>query len=200
MYNLDKLTRIYEKFNITPNQFFVLYAVYKKDWDNLYRYVNNVSNKMNEEGKKITGFNVEEELFPLVEKGYLDNIFNKGHSFEVIDLMVTPHFADAIFIDTEQAGQELYDSFPQWINVNGGKQVAKKGGDINGVYFGKDQMLELYAKKIGNDRELHSKIIEATERGKEQGLINFTLRSYIYDEMWTSYMDLEDKTTKFTNI
>lgn len=199
MYNLNKLTRIYEKYNITPNQFYVLYCIYRKDWDNLYKYVNSVSNKLDNEGRKITGFNVQDELLPLVEKGYLEDIF-KGGKFEVIDMMVTPHFEDTIFIDSEQAGQELYDAYPQWIAVAGGKQIAKKGGDINGEYLGKDQMFELYAKKIGNNRELHESVIRATERGKEQGLINVTLRHYIYDELWGAYMELDDKADKFKSI
>ncbi len=159
--------------------------------------MNNVHNRLNEEGKKLTGFNVQEELIPLVDKGYLVDFDNK---FEIIDLMVTPHFEDMIFIDTQQAGQELFDVYPNWILVNGSKQVAKKGGDINGMYYGKDQMFELYSKKIGNDKVKHEAIMSATQRAKDQDLIGIALRNYIHDELWDAYMELEDKGDKYKSI
>lgn len=197
MYDIKKLTNILIKYNITPNQFYILFCIYRKDWNNLHDYINNVSNKLNDEGRKITGFNMQDELKPLVKAGYLEHW---GKNFEVLDLMITPLFGDLLFIDSLQAGRELYDCYPQWIIVNNSQQVAKKGGDIGGIYYGQDQMFELYAKKIGNSREKHEEIIRATERGKERNLITVSLRNYIHDELWGAYMELDEAKTKFKNI
>ena len=101
-----------------------------------------------------------------------------------------------IFIDTEEAGLALFEAYPHFLNIGGQQVVAKKGGNINGVYYGKDELISLYAKKIGNDIVKHNSIIEAIEKAKQQNVINFTLRDFIYNELWDAFIDLEGRTSK----
>jgi len=203
MYNAEKLTNIYVKYGITPNQFYVLYLIYSKDWNNLYRYKENVISKVtkNDKGESINlhGFDVEEELQPLIDKGYLEDPFTRGVSrsnFEIVDLMVTPTFSSKIFIDSWQAGEELWKLYPHFLEINGQKVVAKKGGEMNGKYYGKEELIELYSKKIGNSRDKHDWILRKTKLAIDQKVINFPIRNFIYDEMWEAFEELEDTGNK----
>ena len=150
MYNNEKFTSILIKYQITPNQFYILYSLFKKDWDNLFKYVNKVVVGINEKGIKKTGFSIEEELQPLIEKGLLVNW--GSNKFEVLDLALTDEFISTLFIDSEQAGIELFDVYPHWLIINGSKIIAKS--------CDKDAYILKYAKKINNDVLLHKTIID----------------------------------------
>lgn len=189
MYNPDKLTDIYVKYGLTPNQFYILHLTYRKDWNNLYKYKENVVSKVTENGKKLHGFDIEEELRPLVDKGYL---VDWGKKFEVLDLMVNPEFAEKLFVDTFEAGEELWKEYPHFLDINGQKVVAKKGGEINGKYYGKEELIQLYSTKIGNAKDKHQWIISKLKLAISQKIINFPLRNFIYDEMWEAFELLED--------
>lgn len=188
MYNNEKFTNILIKYQITPNQFYILYSLFKKDWDSLFKYVNKVVVGINEEGRKKTGFSIEEELQPLVEKGLIVNLGN--HKFEVLDLCLTNEFIENLFIDSEEAGIELFNAYPHWLIVNGSKVIAKS--------CDKDAYMLKYAKKINNDLVLHKSIIEDVKLANEQSLINFKISNFIDGELWTSLAEEVKKKSNFT--
>ena len=189
--NIKKLNKILIKYQITPNQFYVLYLVYRKDWSSLHEYVNQVVRKLEQEGRKFSGFSLEDELEPLVEKGYLEHW---GKHFETLDLMVTPNFTELLFIDSEDAGDELFKTYPQWLSINGSKIVAKS--------CDMDLYKKRYADKISNDLILHNKIIVALKRAKDQNLINFKIANFIDGELWTALFENEEDegTGRFKSI
>jgi hypothetical protein len=192
MFDSKKLTEVCIKYQITPNQFYVLYLVYNKDWESIIAYTQKVVRGFEENGNKITGFNVESELEPLVKKGYLMN-WGTNNKFEYFDLALTPIFEEKIFVDTQVAGKELFDLYPHWLHVNGQRVIAKS--------CDKDLYMDKYAKKIGNSKDKHNKIIEDLKIAKEKDLINFKIANFIDGELWESLSDTgEDRIDKFKVI
>lgn len=163
-------------------EFLLAYCVYKKDYPTLKKYMDHKSFIFN-----------NEIIENLVKKGIIDCNKLNTDKIEFLDLYVTEEFSNQIFIDTLEAGEELYSVYPDTTTIQGGTVILKKGDKIGNFYWGKDELMELYCKKIDNDRSLHNQIIECIKRCKEKGIINFTLRSFIFDSSWESLMKLDMK-------
>ena len=170
-YNCTEVARVCDEFNITQDQLFILYATYTRNFDALFKY--------SEKGR---GFDINVTQ-NLVEKGYLEPCVFKGE-VTFLDLLVTPSFAEQIFIETFKAGDELYNAFPGFIEIDGKKVIATKGGEYNGKHYNKNMLSKMYVEAIGNNLKEHRKIIKAVEFGKEHNLINFVIRNFIMDELW----------------
>lgn len=173
--NSKRITEICVKYNISIEQFWILYLKITNDWENLDKYC-----KEFEPNLKI--------ILDLEAKGYIeplnDCIKNGRQALEMFDILPIGEITENLFIEAKIAGQQLFTVFPKFITMNGINIVATKGENINGTYYDKDKLIEIYCSKIGNDRELHIKILNAIKIAKEKNYINFVLRSFILDELW----------------
>lgn len=200
LFNLEKVTEICSKRNITPNQLFFMYAIYNNDWKLIYNFLKITRNRIRD-GKEIFGFDIETELKPLVELGYLVNWKNdwshlNSKDYQPIDYFeLTDKFKYLLFIDTEEAGEELFREYPKFITINNTKILSTQGGDYKGKYCGKDELIELYCKKINNNYDIHKENMKGIEKAKKNKSFMFPLlRKYILDELWHSINEMDETT------
>lgn len=188
MINTSKVINLMIQYKMTSlDEFMIMYCVYTKDLKSLHKYIENRVEHVREDGSINRHFSIE-LIKSMADRGILDASYLnfRTNKIDFLDLYITDSFAEKFFVDSMQAGEELYDAYPNSTEINGQFVILKKGQQIGNVYYGKDLLIEMYAKKIGNDIDKHRKVIEITKKAKEAGIINFTLRSYILDELWDS--------------
>lgn len=198
IYEGKKLSEICIKYNINIMQFFILYSIFRKD-----KVLEIYSQQKQLQGKVAVTF---EDIEDLMKKGYLLNFNNaklrltdegiiEDEVTYVRDLLVTDEFAEKLFIDAEIAGEELYNTYPHYLSnrIDGQRVVAKKGGTYNGVYYDQDRLKKLYIDLIGNDYELHNKVLECVEKAKRYKNVNISLREFIINKIWNAWFTLDDE-------
>jgi hypothetical protein len=202
LFNTKKIVDICSKKKLTPNHLFYCYAIYRNDWELLYKAHYEMVVKIND-NHKIKLFNTVEILQPLLDMGYLKPISIEefkamtGYDpFKWDKLQVTDKFVKELLIDYSEAGEELWEIYPNFITVNGNKVSTKKGGDYKGKYLSKEQLIELYLDKINYSVEQHKENLEGIKKAIKAEHSLPVIRSYIIDEMWESYNSLEEKATK----
>jgi len=127
----------------------------------------------------------------MVDKGIIDGRFIKTpDDLNFANIYLTDEFQEAYYVDSNTAGEELWDAYPNTTIIDGRSVILKKGEKIGDTYWDKDALILMYSKKIGSNKELHQSIVSKIKKAKELGVLNFTLRSFIFDEMWGSLDDL----------
>lgn len=179
LFDTKKIINICAKRKINPNQLLYLYSIYTKDWAGIYKLVNEV--------KYIES---KLELEDLVNKGYLINWSGEWVNQSVDNFEVTDKFKHLLFIDTEEAGEELYKEYPKFIVIDNKSIPATQGGEYKGRYLGKDEVMELYSKKISNNYEQHQENLIGIRKAIKNNVQLPVLRKYVIDEMWLSFNEL----------
>src|SRR6185312_12624375 len=127
----------------------------------------------------------------MIDKGIIDGRFIKTpDDLNFANIYLTDEFQEAYYVDSNTAGEELWDAYPNTTIIDGRSVILKKGEKIGDTYWDKDALILMYSKKIGSNKELHQSIVSKVRKAKELGVLNFTLRSFIFDEMWGSLDDL----------
>ena len=168
IFNTDRLTELCVKYSITPTQFYLLYTIATKDWKNLSTYVGKI------------GTYPTAVLDVLRRKGLLVFCDNRGDMGEVLinanDAVVDKEFMSEIIVDIDEAYDRLFDAYPWTFTLHGEEFPARTGlTHVNTANF---------LKQTKGDPELINEIIELTEFGKENGLINTGLEKYIERKQW----------------
>ena len=79
-------------------------------------------------------------------------------------------------------GQELYDAYPMFGNINGAT-VSLRG--ISKKYDSPEDFYRAYGKAINWNPETHAKILELVEWAKNNTqFIQFSLASFVIDRRW----------------
>lgn len=185
LFNTKRIIDICAKRQITTNQLLYLYGIYKGDWKALYKLANEV---------KIIA--AELELKDLVDRGYLINWSGEWKNQNVDNFEITDKFKHLVFIDTHDAGEELFKEYPKWIVIEGRSIPATQGGDYRGKYYGKDEILELYCNKISNDYVQHEMNMVGLRKAIASNIQFPVLRKFVFDELWHSFNEFQAEERK----
>ena len=116
-----------------------------------------------------------DELRDLEDRGYVINM-NKDNDTYTDMYIVTDKFIDSIYKDDELKWQELLDTYPVWLHIDG-KRVPAQGADL-------DQLKVIYFAKVGKSVAKHKEVIELIAYGVENDLINMGIAKFIKGEQW----------------
>lgn len=182
--NPSQAMKVMEAYNLKSfDELFLIQCVYTKDTDTLYKFFTKVKNTL-----------FTNDVIHRLAK---DGIFQEeplkytNGSIEIFDLFLTTDFIQKFFPEVENLGKELWNVYPNTAFINGQDVVLKKGEKIGNVYYDKDKLMSVYCEKIKFNKELHQQIIAKVNKNKD--MINFTLRSFILDELWESLPDTTQK-------
>jgi hypothetical protein len=95
----------------------------------------------------------------------------KVYGYTVDDLILTNKFADIMFVNTDEAFEDMLSIYPDTFLINN-QTVFTKSGDL-------DKLSEEYGKLIKNSIHEHDKIKEVILFAKERGLCNMKLDKFI---------------------
>lgn len=174
------------KNGVTIEQFFIMYLLARNDF--------HLSDKRSL-GKAYVhkiGMFREESFSELIKAGLIEN-FNAPGDFYPELFMLTPTAREQ-FLDYEIAS-ELWDKYPVRFPLGEkGFFVARSGGD-------KDELLELYTKKINHSTPRHKFVLEQLGRYEKmvlRGEINgHKLGDWIRMEMWDTIAAIKEEGGEF---
>lgn len=115
----------------------------------------------------------------IILKSY--KIPKSGEKFDPYAIPINKNFIKALYKSSFEMGKELFDSYPQFGNINGNliplRGISKKFDSLDQAYF-------KYGKSIGFNPEKHKTIIELVDWARENNILNCSLASFIVNEGW----------------
>lgn len=171
------------KHKMTPNQFLFLYLRHTLDTDILEKYI---------EGVRAWK---REEIYELVNRGYLDNVNSEGEDNSEA-FFVTPKFVQEMFVELEEAGEQLWEAYPPFFFIDGRRCAART--------CDKEWLEKTYGKRIKQNRGKHEKILRLVKKLKAENKISMGIEKFVTSEQWDSYWAAEkenivDKQTSNTS-
>lgn len=169
MIEFDRYITLLEEKKINANQFLVCWLVH-------FRMV--------AEAKRLVKHNLlasREEIQDLIERGFL--LQTKRDSTSLTTLVTTALYTEDLFIDSEDAFEDILKVYPHYFIINGAK-VSTRSCDLY-------ELEEIYYKKIvRGSKKKHEEIIKKTKVIAEKmrtGNINWMkLDKYIKGRIWES--------------
>ena len=166
---------------ITPNQFAICWVIYFKHSpdviEGVKKYFENVE-KFKKEGVEA-----------LVKKGYIEPLFKGDSCYEIGNLLTTLAFSEDIFIDGEDAFQEIIDIYPSTFEFKEARPPYKKITVFtNAVDL--EKMERLYSNILNSNKGKHRDIVTKTKKFVK--LVNSgqiqccKLDKYIMGRLWNS--------------
>lgn len=115
----------------------------------------------------------------IILKSY--KIPKSGEKFDPYAIPINKNFTKTLYKSSFEMGKELFDSYPQFGNINGNliplRGISKKFDSLEQAYF-------KYGKSIGFNPDKHKTIIELVNWAKENNILNCSLASFIVNEGW----------------
>lgn len=115
----------------------------------------------------------------IILKSY--KIPKSGEKFDPYSIPINKNFIKALYKSSFEMGKELFDSYPQFGNINGNiiplRGISKKFDSLEQAYF-------KYGKSIGFNPDKHKTIIELVNWARENNILNCSLASFIVNEGW----------------
>jgi hypothetical protein len=158
------------KNKLSTNQFLLLYLLYtermcKSQGKTTYTKVGNIY-KWIAEGKGWKHDEVEE----LIKLNYVIGFPING-KYQIDQLILTEKFFDLMFIDTEDAFNEILDLYPDRMVINN-QTTFTKAGDLSKV-------ADNYAKMIRNNLSKHEEMKKLVKYAAERGLCKYKIENFL---------------------
>lgn len=130
------------------------------------------------------------ELFnSLKEKGIILKSYN-AESYVPNDIQFNKNFIKSWYKQSGEMGQELFDSYPGFVEVKGKlyslKNISKKFYSLDEFYF-------YYSATIGHNSEKHREVMDILAWAKEKNLINFGILEFCASQKWLMFKEMREK-------
>jgi hypothetical protein len=169
----EKYVDFLVKHKMTPNQFMFCYLKATYNMTSFRKYI-----------KGVQHFKAE-EIKDLIERGYIEDFNEKnpnGTRQDFIDsYLITPKFHKEIFVETEQAGEELWATFPSFLIINSNRVSAKS--------CDKDVLIKTYCKRIKNNKKIHEEVLSLLKQAIERNEIRMGIEKWVGSEQWNVLKD-----------
>lgn len=166
---IEEYTKYLVKHRITPNQFLFLYLRKTLNTDILEYYM---------EGVKAW---TRAELQDLVNRGFMDDVNSPGEEYAHA-YFVTPKFLGEMFIEFEEAGDQLWNEYPPFFYLSDGKRVPARSCD-------KEEFEKTYGKRIKHNRKKHERIMELVRKLKKENRIDMGIEKFVASEQWSVHWE-----------
>lgn len=194
--NIEHWMKLLSKYRVSADEMMILYLLYKQDHNLIYKFcverflINRQGNiiKFQKIGTEevaildkapLTRQNIQN----LIDLGYIRN-FKFPSLDEAIfstDLELTDQFRDTIFADTFEGGEELFEEYPDFVEINGKYAPLKVCKGI-----GRMEVKRIYMESIQHSRELHEEILSKIRDAKERDdpYIRVAIVDFVQSELW----------------
>lgn len=177
--NVDEEIAILEKYRLTPNELFVirLLFLFREGYPEnyLFKFLQIDDNK---EGFRPTLVSLQNK--GIILKSY--KIPGKGEKFDPAAIPFNKNFETAIYRSAFEMGQELYDAYPMFANIQGAT-VAIRG--VSKKFNSLEDAFRYYGKQIHWNEDVHKHILELLDWAQNNTtFINFSLATFLIDRKW----------------
>jgi hypothetical protein len=168
VYPLDKYVDVLLKLDINAIQVLFCQIIFERRHDLLYRIA--------QEGQIFP----QKDLDDLVEKGLVIDTNPTGPNKYADFYEVTDKFVQAFYDASTRDGEEFWEAYPPFINIDG-KKIPSKA--VN-----KEELVRWYHKHIGSIHD-HKKVMAALKYAKDNRLISMRIDKWLQSEafvdLWT---------------
>lgn len=176
---LEEEVCLLDKYGLTPNELLVIriLLILQDDGDEqLFQKLMVTLKHINLPLREVLEQLQKKEI---ILKSY--KIPKSGEKFDPYAIPINKNFIKALYKSSFEMGKELFDSYPQFGNINGNliplRGISKKFDSLEQAYF-------KYGKSIGFNPEKHRTIIELVNWARENNILNCSLASFIVNEGW----------------
>lgn len=127
---------------------------------------------------------VSDIIKSLQEKGVILKSYHvkkKGEQFDPYTIPLNKIFVKRLYKCSFELGKELFEVYPQTININGvlfnGRSISDRFDSLEDAYF-------KYSKSIGWNPDKHQEIIELITWANDNNLIQTKMSKFIIDQGW----------------
>ena len=188
-YTIDDDISFQEKYQITPNELFVLKILLllqedEQDIEYCQRFIQISDNKKD----------FRNILKSLQDKGLILKTYKIpeiGSPFSPYDIPINKVLVKNMHKASFDLGQELFDVYPRYGLINGG-MVPLHG--VSKRFGSREDFYRFYSKIINWNPETHKKIIDLIkwEQSNNIGFLNMTILSFVIDHRWESLQDIKE--------
>lgn len=181
MIDVERINEIIIKHKITPTQVYILWLLYTEDEKHIEEYID------------CFGQFEERDFKDLIDKGLLLHFNRSARAFRTTDLHVTLEFAEELAtIDPEDAYEELFDTYPGHLLVNGKKVPAKTL-----QYTDEKAVRESYKKLVTKNKFIHPRVLAAVNKWKadNNGYATIKIDKFVLGKYWEEIEKEEDDGT-----
>ena len=188
-YTIDDDISFQEKYQITPNELFVLKILLllqedEQDIEYFQRFIQISDNKKD----------FRNILKSLQDKGLILKTYKIpeiGSPFSPYDIPINQVLVKNMHKASFDLGQELFDVYPRYGLINGG-MVPLHG--VSKRFGSREDFYRFYSKIINWNPETHKKIIDLIkwEQSNNIGFLNMTILSFVIDHRWESLQDIKE--------
>lgn len=179
------------KYQLTPGSFILCWLLMEKKE---YRYSEYSTDPLfyqycNEVGDEISPFSVTDARIA-IERGFLE-IIEKDKTIDDLinvrldNLKVTNKFQDEFWIEAVVAGEELWNNYPNFLQIKGKQNSAKS--------CNKEALIVNYMKKVSHSREKHNYVMDMLDKAKRNDLINMGIEKWVASEQWNVVRDFQEE-------
>ena len=173
---LDNELCVLERYKLTPTELFTVQLILLAKEEGEYKWLQR--------------FAQIQKLRPIIEslreKGIILKSYKipkEGEKLIVEDIPFNQNFQKQYFRASFDMGQELFETYPQFLTING---VCYNARRISKKYDSLEDAFAKYAKAINYKDEIHQQIIENIKWGIDNGYNFTTLDDFIADRSWTA--------------
>ncbi len=183
--SLDTEMEIMCKWEMTAEEWLFVRALfvakYEQDTRPLTRYFNDCVK---------TGI-PRETIKSLQKKKVLSKSFKvaAGVTLGVDDLEFEESFDKKYFKISGEGGAEMFNAYPEYINLSNGKLVGIKNITKQGFRTLEDFFF-VYSKAIKHSKQKHDLVMKSLEFAKEHNLINYLITEYVITQKWESHIKM----------
>ena len=173
-FNIENELAILEKYKLTPTELFTIKVILLAKEEGEYEWLQRL----------VQIVKLRDVLASLQEKGIILKSWKlpkEGSQLIVENIQINQNFQKQFFKASFEMGEELFNTYPQFLVINGisynAKRVSKKFDSLEDAFRN-------YSKSIKNDPIIHKNIIELIKWGIENNYNFTTLDDFICDRSW----------------
>ena len=173
---LDNELCVLERYKLTPTELFTVQLILLAKEEGEYKWLQR--------------FAQIQKLRPIIEslreKGIILKSYKipkEGEKLIVEDIPFNQNFQKQYFRASFDMGQELFETYPQFLTING---VCYNARRISKKYDSLEDAFAKYAKAIKYKDDIHQEIIDNIKWGIDNGYNFTTLDDFIADRSWTA--------------
>jgi hypothetical protein len=177
MFDIIEAVEICVKFNIRFEQLCFLFLRYYSLDGN--KFSMECRQAMNNYLKNVRRFD-RADLHDLIDKELMFDMnpeINGVKQEMVSGYFPAPKITAQIWVDFNEAGEDLWDSYPNFLVLSNGHQVPAKTCD-------KDELVETYCKKIKYSKKKHAEIMEILKIAVDMNEISMGIEKWVGSEQW----------------
>ena len=188
-YSIDDDLSFQEKYQITPNELFILkiLLLLQEDAQDIEYFQRFIQVPANKEILRSSLQSLQNKS--LILKTY--KIPEQGKPFNPYEISINKVLVKNMHKASFDLGQELFDVYPKYGTINGG-MVPLHG--VSKRFGSREDFYRFYSKVINWNPETHNKIIELIkwEQNNNIGFLNMTILSFVIDHRWEALQDIKD--------